>query len=108
MSDTLYKLNLTKEINPSVHGFYKTDRGELFWRKSESVWTINNQKFSEEYPNWWIEKFLPVEQKPISDEHIEKHWIRNNCFGTYLEGLIYGSKWMRDELINNLYKNTQK
>jgi hypothetical protein len=50
-----------KEINPEVAGWYNTDKGNLFWFKSETVWSCRDDRVSEEYPSFWYQSSLPSE-----------------------------------------------
>jgi hypothetical protein len=38
----------------------------------------------------------PTDETKWTDEAIQHYWKRKNCFGHYLEGLVTGSIWMRD------------
>lgn len=55
--------NKTSEINPPSTGWYDTDKGQLFWWASQTVWSCNNERVSEEYPKFWYEEIsLPAVQ----------------------------------------------
>jgi len=47
-----------KEENPSMAGWYDTDKGNLFWYESDTVWSCRDDRVSEEYPKWWYDKKL--------------------------------------------------
>ena len=92
----IYLQNKASDINPKLSGWYDTDKGRLYWFSGETVWSCRGDRVSDEYPMFWysLQESKAVE---LSDNEIAHYWKRNNCTGHYLEGLIDGSKWMRDK-----------
>lgn len=56
-----YKLIETKKSNPKQSGWYKTDKGDLFFFTNGNEWSCRDDRVSLEYPKWWLEEFDELE-----------------------------------------------
>ncbi len=74
----LYKQVSTKE-NPSLSGWYNTDKGKLFWFENETVWSCRDDRVSEEYPDVWYEEVeIDIEKlKELAHNGLPDDCIRN-------------------------------
>lgn len=52
----LYEEIKVKEQNPNNWGWYKTDKGLLYYFPDLNEWSCNDSKLSEEYPSVWYKK----------------------------------------------------
>jgi hypothetical protein len=52
----LYEEIKVKEQNPNNWGWYKTDKGLLYYFPDLNEWSCNDSKVSEEYPKVWYKR----------------------------------------------------
>lgn len=51
---------------PELSGWYDTDKGNLYWFRSEKTWSCREDRISEEDPRFWYEQLEISELKPES------------------------------------------
>ena len=71
--------------NPTVSGWYDTDKGNLFWFADEKEWSCRDDRVSEEYPKFWYKKQNQNEQiEEKNNETDISNEIKEKVFAQYL------------------------
>jgi hypothetical protein len=79
MKNLFQQIN-TKLESPAMAGWYHTDKGHLFYFKSEETWSCRSDIVSDEFPRFW---YLPVHKENIEpatpeSKHVS-HSHGKNC-----------------------------
>lgn len=46
-----------KEYLPPQNGWYDTNKGNLYFFVVDQIWSCRDDKISDEYPVWWLNRF---------------------------------------------------
>lgn len=75
MENLFKKMSLPLDF-PDLSGWYDTDKGNLYFFRSEKQWSCREDRVSEEYPKFWYQEIDVSELKPETKK-LQKYEIHS-------------------------------